>query len=188
MTATAINQVTRVLQARLAAVIGTDEVYIGPPVAEDVGTRKLCLFLFHIVANQTMRNEPRYVSPAGDANGPLTETEALPLDLRYLLSVFRTAGVGGNGNADPDELVTLGQAVQALHERPFVEDARITVEPYSMEELSRVWGLFPQTSYRTSMVYLVSPVTVELDPPVTGAPVVRRSNRQGSMQPGPVLP
>ena len=39
-----------------------------------------------------------------------------------------------------------------------------------MEELSRVWGLFPQTSYRTSMVYLVSPVAVSVDPEETGVP------------------
>ncbi|MBB2948501.1 hypothetical protein FB565_008284 [Actinoplanes lutulentus] len=182
MTATAIAEVTGVLQARLAAAVES-EVYVGPPNAEDVGSRKLCLFLFHVVANQAMRNEPRFVARPGDPDGPFTVTEALPLDLRYLLSVFRSTGVGGNGLADPEELVTLGRAIRALHTQPFVREARISVEPYSMEELSRVWGLFPQTSYRTSIVYLVSPVTVESDPETPGPPVLEHRSRHGVMLP-----
>jgi hypothetical protein len=98
--------------------------------------------------------------------------------------------------ADPDELITLGRAVRALHDRPFIDGAhvanqlvRITPEPYPMEELSRVWGLFPQTSYRTSMVYLVSPVSVSADPPPVGPRVLERTSRQGQFtEPTSLLP
>lgn len=52
-----------------------------------------------------------------------------------------------------------------------------------MEELSRVWGLFPQGAqdhYRTSIVYLASPVFVEAANPVTeGRPVVRYEGSGG---------
>jgi Pvc16 N-terminal domain len=184
MSADAIARVTAVLQNRLAGAIG-GLVYVGPPVVEDVGSRTVSLFLFHIVPNQALRNERHYVARPGDATGPLVEGQALPLDLRYLVSVFRTAG-GGGGMADPDELLTLGKVVQALHEQPFIEVpgqlARVTPEPYPMEELSRVWGLFPQTSYRTSMVYLLSPVFVALDAPPAGPPVLERTSRLGSLE------
>ncbi|GAA2756211.1 DUF4255 domain-containing protein [Actinopolymorpha rutila] len=183
MSAEAIALVTAVLQNRLAAAVG-GPVYVGPPIAEDVGTRTLSLCLYQAVPNQELRNERHYVASAGDPDGPLVEAAALPLDLRYLVSVFRSAGTGGMG--DPNELITLGQAVRALHEQPFIDDAqvpgqlvRITPEPYTVEELSRIWGLFPDSSYRTSMVYLLSPVTVTLDPMPAGPAVVERTSRQG---------
>jgi hypothetical protein len=48
-----------------------------------------------------------------------------------------------------------------------------------MEDLSRVWGLLPQTSYRTSVVYLASPVLVTLDPPLAAERVSERRHRVG---------
>ena len=186
MTATAILQVTEALRDRLGAAVGVGQVYVGPPVAEDVGDRTLALFLFHVVPNQDCRNEVHYITRPGDPTGPLVDANAIPLDLRYLISVFRSAGAGNGGVADPDELLTLGRAVRALHEQPVIDRSlvpdqlvRITPEPYPMEEMSRVWGLFPQTSYRTSMVYLVSPVFVSLAPPEVGRPVSERTFRQG---------
>ena len=183
MSADAIAKVTAVLQNRLAAAIG-GPVHVGPPIAADVGDRTLSLFLFHVVPNQALRNERHFVTSANDPTGPLVEAQALPLDLRYLVSVFRPAAPGGM--ADPLELLTLGQAVQALHEQPLIDDAqvagqlvRITPEPSPVEELNRIWGLFPESSYRTSVVYLLSPVAVTLDPPPAGPAVLQRSSRQG---------
>lgn len=191
MTADAIGQVTAALQARLATAIG-GPVYVGPPRAEDVGTGMLALFLFHVVPNQAMRNERHFVSRSDDPADPLAEADALPLDLRYLISVFRSAGAGGGGMADPDELVTLGKAIRVLHGRPFIDGGevpdqfvRITPESYPIEELSRVWGLFPETPYQTSMVYLVSPVSISLDPPVPGPPVRERTSRLGQFSEPP---
>jgi hypothetical protein len=186
VSADAISRVTDELQARLEAAIGAGRVYVGPPEVDDVGDRTLALFLFHIVPNQELRNERYFVASSNNPTDPLVETNSLPLDLRFLISVFRSAGAGNGGMADPDELLTLGRAVRALHERPVIDGSqvpnqlvRITPEPYPMEELSRVWGLFPQTSYRTSMVYLASPVSVSLDPPLVGPPVVERTSRHG---------
>jgi hypothetical protein len=195
VTADAIAQVTAELQTRLAAAVG-GPVYVGPPNAEDVGTRTLSLFLFHVVPNQALRNERHFVARSSDPADPLAEANALPLDLRFLVSVFRSAGAGGGGMADPDELVTLGRAIRALHDRPFIDGdqvpdqlSRITPEPCSMEELSQVWGLFPETSYRTSVVYLVSPVSVSLEPPPIGPAVQQRTSRQGQFTaPSRLLP
>lgn len=189
VTVDAIALVAAELRARLATAIG-GPVHVGPPVVEDVGTGTLSLFLFHVVPNQALRNERHLVSRSSDPAGPLVEADALALDLRFLLSVFRSAGTGGGGMADPDELVTLGKAIRALHDQPFIDGgqvpdqrARITPEPYPVEELSKVWGLFPETSYRTSVVYLVSPVSVSLDPLRIGPAVLQRTSRQGPFDP-----
>jgi hypothetical protein len=190
MSADAIAGVTVALQNRLASAIG-GPVHVGPPIPDDVGARKAALFLFHVVPNQALRNEPYYVARPSDPAGPLVEAPALPLDLRFLVSVFRTAGAGGGGVSDPEELSTLGLIVQALHQYPFIDGTqvpdqlvRITPEPYPMEELSRVWALFPQTPYGTSMVYLLSPVSVAVPPPPAGPPVLQRTSRQGPLVEG----
>lgn len=194
MTADAIALVTAALQARLENAVGVGKVYVGPPVAEDVADRKLALFLVHVVPDAAMRNHQVLVPLPGDADGPLVETDALALELRYLLSVFRSTGAGPGGAADPDELLTLGAAVRALHERPVIDPSqvpgqtvRITPEPSTVEDLNRIWGLMPQASYRTSMVYLASPVLVTSDPPVGDARVTERRYRAGVLPDPPGL-
>ncbi|MGY1701266.1 DUF4255 domain-containing protein [Geodermatophilus sp. SYSU D00766] len=192
MTARAIADITDALRVRLEAAVGAGQVYVGPPVAEDVGDRRLALFLFHVVPNQAMRNEPHLVAGPAGPDDPFVETDAIPLDLRYLLSVFRTTGAGNGNVGDPDELLTLGAAVRALHAAPTIDTSqvpgqtvRVTPEPTTMEDLSRVWGLLPQTSYRTSVVYLASPVLVTLDPPLVGRPVTERRHRLGVVEAPP---
>ena len=68
------------------------------------------------------------------------------------------------------------------------QTVRITPEPCTVEDLSRIWGLLPQSSYRTSMVYLASPVLVTSDPPAGDARVTERRYRAGLLPdpPGPL--
>lgn len=182
MSADAIARVTSAFKARLQTELGPDTVYVGPPIPTEVGERMMALFLFHLEPNRDLRNEVHLVQEG--VNQPLVVADALPLNLRYLLSVFRTAGAGGV--ADANELGTLGRVVQVLHGDPTLvgshlpgQVVRLTPEPYPMEELSRVWGLFDNANYQTSMVYLASPVFVALDPAPRGAEVVERSTATG---------
>ena len=109
-------------------------------------------------------------------------SEGLPLDLRYVISVFRRPP----NAADPVELRVLGKLVQALAAQPTYTDpvlpgqtVRLTPEPYPMEEMSRVWGLFPTTPYQSSIVYLASPVVITFATPTPAAPVTQRRLRGG---------
>lgn len=179
MSADALFDVTDALRVRLEGAIGEGQVYVGPPVDTDVGERRLSLFLFHLQPNQELRNSQYLVSPP-DPTEPLVERQALPMDLRFLISVFRAAGNGGV--AEANELNTLGQAIQALHAEPTLtglslpdQTVRLTPEPYPMEELSRVWGLFPETSYRTSVVYMATPVFIATELIGGASPVLERT-------------
>ena len=186
MSEMAIFETAEALRVRVGeAVGGVGQVHAGPPLRNEVQQSKVSLFLFHVQVNAALRNELHRASPPPlePASEPSEQVDALPLDLRFLISVFRTPDASVT---PPNELTTLGQIVRVLQARPTLageslggQVVRVTPDPYSMEELSRVWGLFPQDVYRTSMVYLASPVFVEAGAVPAGAPVRRREQRSG---------
>lgn len=150
-----------------------DVVFIGPPAQAQIGTRAVSLFPFHLVPNPELRNTDRY-SLGSDAAPQLRD--ALALDIRYLISVFRPGG-----GTEPSELERLGEIIAGIHANPTLggallpdQDVRLTPEPYPMEELSRIWGLFPSSSYVPSVVYLASPVFIDAVSAAQGIPVEER--------------
>jgi DNA-binding response OmpR family regulator len=67
------------------------------------------------------------------------------------------------------------------------ETVRITLEPLTTEESSRIWALFPAANYRTSVAYLVSPVWIDPEvPEAEGMPVTIDRLRAGSKAQVPV--
>ncbi|MBU1725153.1 MAG: DUF4255 domain-containing protein [Gammaproteobacteria bacterium] len=186
MSENAIFDATQALRTRLGeAVGGVNQIHVGPPVPAEVGESKVSLFLFHLQVNQCMRNEILLepISSPEPATLPATRRDVLPLDLRFLITVFRSPEPAA---AIPNELTTLGQIIQILQAEPTLPigstggyAVRVTPEPYPMEEVSRVWGLFPQDIYRTSMVYLASPVMVDARRYPAGEPVLEKTMRNG---------
>jgi hypothetical protein len=76
-------------------------------------------------------------------------------------------------------LRVLGFAMQALQSMPEItgaavnhEAVRLTLEPLTTEETSRIWALFPTANYRTSIAYVASPVWIDPALPPMQAPVV----------------
>ncbi len=185
MSQTAIIDTTQALRVRIGqAVGGTVRVHVGAPIAAELGQARVSLLAFHIEVNANLRNGEWHASPPalGPAGAPGAVTNALPLDVQYLITVFRDPPDAG----EPNELETLGRVMRELHERPNLsgefmngQTVRVTPLPYSMEEVSRVWGLFPQDAYRTSVVYLASPVVVEVGPLQNGPPVREHTQRSG---------
>ena len=191
MSEDALRATTLALQRLIHTAVGRDAstgdlvgspdewVFVGPPVRGQggVGNRPVSLFLFHVVPNGELRNATRYVVPEGAATlDDPGERDALVLDARYLISVHRQEGV-----LEPNELTRLGQVVAELQALPTLSGAllpgqavRLTPEPYPMEELSRIWSLFPGENYRTSMVYLASPIFVDARDIRRGRPVASR--------------
>ena len=194
MSSTAIFDTAYALRARIGtAVGGAGQIHIGPPISSELGGKKISIHLFHLQVNAELRNQKRMSSPpdTAPADSLAVMRDALPLDLRFLITVLRD----NPANADPDELTTLGQILQVLHRQPTLageemggQAVRITPEPYPMEEISRIWGLFPQDVYRTSVVYLASPVWVEAQNVAAGAAVTEHRHRAGLREDAPPIP
>jgi hypothetical protein len=180
----AVQVVTKALQDLLTATIGT--VYVGPLDDPQASGAKAILFLYRVAVNPDLRNSAHVVPPPNQGDPPVVYDSALPLDLFYLLTPG-DAQVGG----ELDALGTLGQAMQVLQAEATLtgvpvqgETVRITLDPISSEEMSRIWTLFPTANYRTSVVYLATPVWI--DPAaatVTGPPVTYEPHRVGPIAP-----
>ena len=180
MDSNAIKTVTDTLAKRLEDALNpggtaTQHVFVGP-LDDTAGDKlNLRLFLYRVAVNSDLRSADHAV-PSSAAKKPATlYTNSLPLDLFYLLTVSTKGAVDELG-----DLALLGQAMQALNDAPMLggsvmnnEPARIVLDNVGSEEMSRIWALFPTVNYRTSVVYLVTPVWIDpATPPEDEIPVV----------------
>jgi len=182
----AIQNVTGAIKARLNEAIlqspTSDLVFVGPLHDDSADDAFLVLFLYRVVPNADLRNTP-HVVPGLNAGDPATTYDnAIPLDLYYIL----TAG-GRQDGGEFESLLRLGRAIRALNDQPIFsgtavdnETVRLTMYPGTSDELSRVWALFPDQNYRTSLLYLASPVWIDpVAARVTAPPVVTTPHRVG---------
>jgi len=143
---------------------------------------QLNIFLYQTVLNAAWRNMdmPRQVRP-GEAGQP-----PLALNLYYLITAY------GQGDDETQSHRWLGKAMSVLHDHPLlgaqeiqdalkeselqsqIERVRITPQPMSLEEMSKLWTTF-QTQYRISAAYQVEVVLIESTRPArTPLPVLTR--------------
>ncbi len=185
MSAETILQVTNAIKLRLdialeeAAGAGNTPrtTYVGPLDDTDAENAGLILFLYRVLPNQNLRNVSHQVLIPSPASGePIFQDNenALALDLHYILTVGPRKQAG-----EPESLRNLGFAMRALNDAPVLigsvvggEIVRISLDSATTEEMSRVWALFPTANYRTSILYLASPVWIDPASPPTQAPSV----------------
>ena len=143
------------------------------------------VFLYHTMPNAAWRNAdlPGQVR-AGEVGHP-----PLALNLHYLITAY------GTDESDLPAQVALGRAMRVLHDRAEltardirnftgnfagnsldqqVDSVRITPDPLSVEDLTRLWSTF-KSEYRVSAAYLASVVLIESQRPTrSNPPVVKR--------------
>jgi hypothetical protein len=178
VTAKALLKITEALRDRLTAALASSQmpgtVFVGPLDDPDAKGAALVLFLYRVVPSASLRNREHRVpsSTPGQVN---VFKNALPLDLYYLLTVGAM-----EKQSEETPLHWLGCAMQALQDDPDVtgsavdyETVRVTLEPLTTEEASRIWTLFPTANYRTSVAYLATPVWIDPPQVIPLAPPVR---------------
>jgi hypothetical protein len=156
------------------------EVHIGSPLKREMGTARVALSLVHLQPNAALRNTPRFGAPPASTpvTAPAPLMNAVAFDLHYLITCYRPPTPADVAPPEPGELTSLGQIIAGLHSDPALtgsilpgQDVRLSPQSFTPDELSRVWGLFPEEPFRTSIVYLATPVYIEagdvaLNPPV----------------------
>ncbi len=163
--------------------------------ARDGNTNQLNLFLYKTETNPAWRNmdNPVHVKPGEKGHPPLA------LNLYYLVTAY--------GKNDEETLShrLLGRAMSTLHDHPVLsreeikaalseadldeqlERIRITSEPLSLDEMSKMWTSF-QSHYRVSAAYQLSVVLIEsARASRTPLPVLTRGENDKGVQAQPNL-
>lgn len=178
---TAIAGVSRTLQSLLRDRMESPvSVTIAPPdvkIASVTGTR-LNLYLYQVAENSYLKNQeiPGHGHPSAYGHPPLS------LDLHYLLTAYP-----GNETAEDADLEAqqiLGDAMRVLHDHAIIapdlhkegnpsepildasllgefERIKITLQPMTLEDFSKIWTALPQANFRRSVAYQVSVVQIE---------------------------
>ena len=184
----------------VASSIGTVNVSVGSPDRIDLNStepNQVNLFLHQVTPNIGYAN---LGLPSRDANGRRIDSQALVLDLHYLVSVY------GAQPFYPE--ILFGEIAQELHEQAVpsrqiisralnpavppsnfpaglnncgldrqIERIKITPETVSNEELSKLWSAL-QANYRLTAAYQVTTVIIESDEQGTSALPVGRAISQ----------
>jgi hypothetical protein len=188
----AIAAVTATLRSLLATGVGIPEVTARPlDLARGSSSAgdQLNLFLYQALPDAAWRNRdmPRQTKPNETGLPPL------PLTLYYLVTAY------SDDDNDTKAHKLLGSAMGVLHDHPVLsaaeiksvisaagsglqdsdlheqlEHVRITLQPLTFEEISKLWTTF-QTHYRVSAAYQISVVLIESTRPArTPLPVLKR--------------
>ena len=185
-----IRDVSRTLLELLRANLGAG-VAIDLRSPQDPDGNRLTLFLYKVLQNPYLKNEPSEPPPANN-QGRLIETRApLVVDLYYLLTAH-----AGNPPNMLEAHTALSRAMRVFYDngtlrgsllRPLdatnglTDDSvlRITLNPITMEDMTRIWSVFPDTPYEISVAYLVTPVSIESTIEVETAPVLDQNLEHG---------
>lgn len=169
---------------QVSPISGVPAVTLGRPDAkmrtDFVGAN---LYLFRVEPNPALRNDNL---PVRDGTWTFVAKPRLALDLQYLLTFY-----GQASTLEPQRL--MGAAMSALEAFPElspdrirqtiartdflaganldrqVERVRCTLQPLSIEELSKIWTVFFQVTHELSVAYLASVVLIDAEVPVTKA-------------------
>lgn len=162
----ALAAVTKALQNLLSGELGGTSVTTKPPSAARNGETgdQLNIFLYSVRHSSAFRNEPL---PGKAKSGELA-FPPLPLILKYLLTAY------GKGDDDIYGQALLGKVMSILHDHPLLnrseldsgldtqtERIRITPDPLSLDDMSKLWSSFQSAEYRLSVGYEISLVLID---------------------------
>lgn len=188
----AVATVTAALQrilrpAVLGDVTGADVTLGRPQAFPGVPAPAVNIFLYHSRPNAALRNDDL---PTRRSDGSMVTKPRTPLELDYLFTFY-----GDSNNLEPERLfgvtartlnafpqvtrTEIGDVVSAATAVPphysflattdlgdQVELVKLTQLPLSLEDLSRLWALFPDIPYALSIAYQASVVVIEQDVPI----------------------
>ncbi|MFQ5628757.1 MAG: DUF4255 domain-containing protein [bacterium] len=194
MTETAIHDVgltlVSLLDNELKNIIGADRISLESPAEVDTGDTRLSLYLYSIIENPDLKNTQKIVIDPKTQNYP-----SLVLDLYYLLTSYAPDNLSPREQTQESQR-NLGRAMRLLYDNGIIGGTKlqgslkdkplelhVTLNPITVEDLTRIWSVFPEQFYRTSVSYVVTPVPIESQRNLESQRVVRKDADHDQMAP-----
>lgn len=156
-------------------------VTIAPPdvTVTTITGKRLNLYLYQVSENGFLKNQeiPGHGHPGDYGHPPLS------LDLQYLLTAHSASEQAEDSDLEAQQI--LGDAMRVLHDFPIItsdlfedddplkprildpslvgefEQVKITLQPTTLEEFSKIWLALPQANFRRSVAYHISVIQIE---------------------------
>ncbi|MGE3539957.1 MAG: DUF4255 domain-containing protein [Candidatus Tectimicrobiota bacterium] len=152
--------VRQVLREHIADLMPAERVVFASPADIDITTEpRLGVFLYQVLESAEMRNQPP--EPEGLSGMRYSQT----VDLFYLITPYTQQLedahrlLGQVMRVFVDHAVLHGSLLQGSL-ADIGQALRLLLHPITIEELNRLWGLFPNRPYRLSLAYQVTPVKI----------------------------
>ncbi len=155
-------------------------ITIAPPDVEVAGVagRRINLYLYQVAENPHLKNQ----EVPGEGHPGTYGQPPLSLDLHYLVTAYGTSETGPDADLEAQQI--LGDLMRAVHEFPLItptlhrgdlpanplildpslvgefERVKITLQPTSLDDQSKIWTALPQANFRRSVSYNVSVVQI----------------------------
>ncbi len=150
----------QVLRDQIADLAPEGRIIFASPADAEVTTEpRLSLFLYQILEAAHMRNQP----PQPDETG--SERRLQTIELNYLVTPYTQQVedahrlLGRVMRAFLDHAILQGSVLQGSL-ADIAHELRLLLHPMTLEEMNRIWGVFPGKPYRLSVVYQVTPVRI----------------------------
>ena len=132
-----------------------------PKEIKDDQNRKISIFLYQILENPHLKNEP--LQRVDDIK---LETPPLAIDLFYLFTVY--------GQNREDEMKLFGKVLQTFYDHSILtgsilqqppletgEEIKLLLNPLSLDDLTKLWNTFQDVPFKLSVSYMVTPVRID---------------------------
>lgn len=172
----------------------TAAITVAPPDVklDQVSDPRLNMYLYHLSENPFLKNQ----EIPGTGYSGVYGHPPLSLNLHYIFTAFGHSESGPD--ADMQAQFILGDAMRVMHDYAVIsadlmqlkspgktildlslldefEQIRVTLQPKSLEEISKIWTALPRVNFRRSVTYEVAVVQIESRQPRTlGLPVRER--------------
>ncbi len=166
-------------------------VLLSPADVEGQQNIRLTLFLYSVVENPYLKNQAlQNPNPTELLYPPVS------LDLYYLVTAYASTQIVDRTQQTLEEHRILGRAIRILYDNAILsgtilqgalagtnEELRIILNPISLEDLNKLWSVFPNQNYRTSVSYTVTPVKIDSTRSMTVQRVTSKEMDHSYMKP-----
>jgi hypothetical protein len=154
--------------------IGKPNIFLKSPkeLEKKKGTL-ISLFLYQIQENTYLKNQEMLQNNTNKLQYP-----PISLDLFYLIIPYRNEVNSDEDDQDDQDRETeyrmLGKIIQKFYDNSILKgsilkgslagtdtELRLILNPISLDDLTKLWTTFPETPYRLSVSYMVTPVKID---------------------------
>lgn len=159
----------RLLRINMDDLVKPESIVLLSPADIESQDIRLTLFLYNLSEDSYLKNiELQQEDPDRLLSSPLH------LNLYYLLTTYASNQITDRNERTLEEHRILGRAMRVLHDNALLkgsvlqgslagsnDEFRICLQNLTLEDQNRIWSAFPNRSFRASIGYLVSALSLD---------------------------